>query len=70
MGNDSEASAAYESADVLRNRIDTTRAHPARDYEVFLGGRDNHPVDRDAAAAALAADPVYGMVARKPSLGA
>lgn len=37
--------------------IDTTRAHPARVYDVFLGGRDNYPVDRAAAAAALAANP-------------
>ncbi|MGW2637831.1 SAM-dependent methyltransferase [Streptomyces sp. NPDC001348] len=41
----------------LRRRIDTTRAHPARVYDVFLGGKDNYPVDRDAAAAALAANP-------------
>ncbi|MFF3563824.1 SAM-dependent methyltransferase [Streptomyces sp. NPDC002574] len=57
MGNDSQASAAYESAEQLRKRIDTTRAHPARVYDVFLGGKDNYPVDRDAAAAALAANP-------------
>jgi hypothetical protein len=41
----------------LRKRIDTTKAHPARVYDVFLGGKDNYPVDRDAAAAALAANP-------------
>ncbi|MGC5565552.1 SAM-dependent methyltransferase [Streptomyces sp. FR-108] len=41
----------------LRRRIDTTRAHPARVYDVFLGGKDNYPVDRAAAAAALAANP-------------
>jgi trans-aconitate methyltransferase len=41
----------------LRRRIDTTKAHPARVYDVFLGGKDNYPVDRDAAAAALAANP-------------
>ncbi|MCX4576700.1 SAM-dependent methyltransferase [Streptomyces sp. NBC_01571] len=41
----------------LRRRIDTTRAHPARVYDVFLGGKDNYPVDRNAAAAALAANP-------------
>jgi trans-aconitate methyltransferase len=41
----------------LRRRIDTTRAHPARVYDVFLGGKDNYPVDREAAAAALAANP-------------
>ncbi|TQE15337.1 SAM-dependent methyltransferase [Streptomyces ipomoeae] len=41
----------------LRKRIDTTKAHPARVYDVFLGGKDNYPVDREAAAAALAANP-------------
>ncbi|UIX31814.1 SAM-dependent methyltransferase [Streptomyces sp. GQFP] len=41
----------------LRRRIDTTKAHPARVYDVFLGGKDNYPADRDAAAAALAANP-------------
>ncbi|MFF6781727.1 SAM-dependent methyltransferase [Streptomyces sp. NPDC012510] len=41
----------------LRKRIDTTKAHPARVYDVFLGGKDNYPVDRDAAGAALAANP-------------
>ncbi|GGN28202.1 SAM-dependent methyltransferase [Streptomyces fuscichromogenes] len=41
----------------LRRRIDTSRAHPARVYDVFLGGKDNYPVDRAAAAAALAANP-------------
>ncbi|MFD7876830.1 SAM-dependent methyltransferase [Streptomyces sp. NPDC059766] len=41
----------------LRRRIDTTKAHPARVYDVFLGGKDNYPVDRAAAAAALSANP-------------
>ncbi|MFF1681049.1 SAM-dependent methyltransferase [Streptomyces sp. NPDC058256] len=41
----------------LRRRIDTTKAHPARVYDVFLGGKDNYEVDRAAAAAALAANP-------------
>ncbi|MER7685983.1 SAM-dependent methyltransferase [Streptomyces sp. NPDC097610] len=41
----------------LRRRIDTTKAHPARVYDVFLGGKDNYPVDRSAAAAAIAANP-------------
>ncbi|WP_333769205.1 SAM-dependent methyltransferase [Streptomyces sp. IBSBF 2435] len=29
--------------------IDTSRPHPARMYDFFLGGRDNYEVDRDAA---------------------
>ncbi|WP_329532951.1 SAM-dependent methyltransferase [Streptomyces sp. NBC_01450] len=37
--------------------IDTTKAHPARVYDVLLGGKDNYPVDRAAAAAALAVNP-------------
>ncbi|MEU2743431.1 SAM-dependent methyltransferase [Streptomyces sp. NPDC007095] len=41
----------------LRRRIDTTKAHPARVYDVFLGGKDNYPVDRSAAAAAIVANP-------------
>ncbi|TKT02102.1 SAM-dependent methyltransferase [Streptomyces lasalocidi] len=41
----------------LRRRIDTSKAHPARVYDVFLGGKDNYPVDRAAAAAGLAANP-------------
>ncbi|MFF9407187.1 SAM-dependent methyltransferase [Streptomyces anandii] len=41
----------------LRRRIDTTRAHPARVYDVFLGGKDHYPADRAAAAAGLAANP-------------
>lgn len=42
-----------DSAGLMR-RIDTTKAHPARAYDVFLGGTDNFPADREAAAMALA----------------
>jgi trans-aconitate methyltransferase len=41
----------------LRRRIDSSKAHPARVYDVFLGGKDHYPADRDAAAAGLAANP-------------
>ncbi|MET9577299.1 SAM-dependent methyltransferase [Streptomyces sp. DT199] len=41
----------------LQRRIDSSRAHPARVYDVFLGGKDHYAADRDAAAAALAANP-------------
>ncbi|MFF8934783.1 SAM-dependent methyltransferase [Streptomyces paradoxus] len=41
----------------LRRRIDSSKAHPARVYDVFLGGKDHYPADRNAAAAALAANP-------------
>ncbi|SNT46721.1 S-adenosyl methyltransferase [Actinacidiphila glaucinigra] len=57
MTSGSDAPNDYDSAEQLRRRIDTTKAHPARVYDVFLGGKDNYPVDRDAAAAALAANP-------------
>ena len=30
-------------------QIDTSRPHPARMYDYYLGGRDNYEVDRDAA---------------------
>ncbi|MFE9452161.1 SAM-dependent methyltransferase [Streptomyces sp. NPDC006739] len=30
-------------------RIDTSKPHPARMYDYFLGGKDNYPVDREAA---------------------
>lgn len=57
MTSGSDAHYDYDSAEQLRRRIDTTKAHPARVYDVFLGGKDNYPVDREAAAAALAANP-------------
>ncbi|WP_326738605.1 SAM-dependent methyltransferase [Streptomyces sp. NBC_01022] len=51
------ADAPATDAAELRKRIDTTKAHPARVYDVFLGGKDNYPADREAAAMALAANP-------------
>ncbi|WP_406355589.1 SAM-dependent methyltransferase [Streptomyces sp. NBC_01635] len=41
----------------LRRRIDSGKAHPARVYDVFLGGKDHYEADLAAAAAALAANP-------------
>lgn len=41
----------------LPPEIDTTKAHPARMYNYFLGGKDNFPVDREAAEIALEAVP-------------
>jgi hypothetical protein len=38
-------------------RIDTTRAHPARIYDCWLGGKDNFAADREAAELALRAYP-------------
>ncbi|EGX56534.1 hypothetical protein SZN_27311 [Streptomyces zinciresistens K42] len=37
-------------------RIDTTRPHPARVYDWWLGGKDNYPVDEELARRILAVD--------------
>src|SRR5436309_13005693 len=37
--------------------IDTSRAHPARVYDYWLGGKDNFAADREAAELALRAYP-------------
>jgi hypothetical protein len=37
--------------------IDTSKAHPARIYDYFLGGKDNYAVDREAAETTLRAVP-------------
>jgi hypothetical protein len=39
------------------SRLDTGSAHPARVYNYWLGGHDNFPADREAAEAAIAANP-------------
>ncbi|MFH8514561.1 SAM-dependent methyltransferase [Streptomyces gelaticus] len=36
--------------------IDTTKPHPARMYDWFLGGKDNYPVDEEMARQLLAVD--------------
>ena len=41
----------------LLRRLNTSVAHPARIYDVWLGGKDNYPADRAAAAAGLEAFP-------------
>ena len=38
-------------------KIDTTTAHTARVYDYFLGGKDNFPADREAAARILKGNP-------------
>jgi hypothetical protein len=48
---------AFTRAQQINARIDTTKPHPARVYDVLLGGKDNYPVDRAAARTALAANP-------------
>jgi hypothetical protein len=39
------------------SEIDTSRPHPARMYDFYLGGKDNYPVDREAARQVLRAAP-------------
>ncbi|MFF8281120.1 SAM-dependent methyltransferase [Streptomyces albus] len=45
-------------------QIDTTRPHPARMYDYYLGGKDNYEADRDAADRILSALPDVGVTAR------
>ena len=45
--------------------IDTTRPHPARMYDYYLGGKNNYLVDREAAAAVLKAAPEVRAMARE-----
>ncbi|OIK00129.1 SAM-dependent methyltransferase [Streptomyces colonosanans] len=54
---------SHDSAEVSK-RIDTTKPHPARVYDVLLGGKDHYPVDRQAAAAAMANHPRGFLTAR------
>ncbi|MFI9603187.1 SAM-dependent methyltransferase [Streptomyces sp. NPDC004069] len=54
---------SHDSAE-LRKRIDSTKPHPARVYDVLLGGKDHYPVDREAAAAAMANHPRGFLTAR------
>jgi O-methyltransferase involved in polyketide biosynthesis len=44
--------------------IDTTRAHPARVYDYWLGGKDNFAADREAGELALRAYPQLALAIR------
>lgn len=46
-------------------QIDTSRPHPARMYDFYLGGKDNYVVDRQAARQVLAAAPELRVTARE-----
>ncbi|MBX9392781.1 SAM-dependent methyltransferase [Streptomyces sp. TRM72054] len=43
-------------SDAGPTRIDTSRPHPARVYDWWLGGKDNYPVDEELARRILAVD--------------
>ncbi|MFF4399022.1 SAM-dependent methyltransferase [Streptomyces sp. NPDC001480] len=43
-------------SDAAAPRIDTSRPHPARVYDWWLGGKDNYPVDEELARKILAVD--------------
>ncbi|SDN29410.1 S-adenosyl methyltransferase [Streptomyces sp. cf386] len=44
------------ASDAVPARIDTSRPHPARVYDWWLGGKDNYPVDEELARRILAVD--------------
>jgi hypothetical protein len=44
--------------------IDTTKAHPARMYDYYLGGKDNYPADKEAAAEVIRRTPEIRDLAR------
>jgi hypothetical protein len=46
------------------SEIDTSRPHPARMYNAYLGGKDNYPVDRDAVRQVLRQWPEVRLIAR------
>ncbi|AEN08400.1 MULTISPECIES: SAM-dependent methyltransferase [unclassified Streptomyces] len=50
--------------DGLTPRIDTSRPHPARMYDWFLGGKDNYPVDEAMGRQMLAVEPGVPVMAR------
>src|SRR6266496_3074888 len=50
------------------SEIDTSRPHPARMYDYYLGGKDNYPVDREAAAEILRLVPEMRDMARENRL--
>lgn len=47
------------------SEIDTSRPHPARLYNYYLGGKDNYVVDREAATEVLRVAPDVWAIARE-----
>jgi S-adenosyl methyltransferase len=52
-----EHDTAEHTGQVESPRIDTTKPHPARMYDWFLGGKDNYPVDVEMGKQLVAMDP-------------
>src|SRR5690242_18365049 len=52
-------------------KLDTSRAHPARVYDYWLGGKENFAADREAAEQVIAANPTVlpGVQANRAFLG-
>ena len=46
------------------NEIDTTKAHPARMYDFYLGGKDNYAADKEAAVEVIRRAPEIRDIAR------
>jgi S-adenosyl methyltransferase len=46
------------------SEIDTTKAHPARMYDFYLGGKDNYPADQEAAGEVIKRAPEIRDIAR------
>lgn len=51
--------------DVGAAQIDTSKPHPARMYDAFLGGKDNYAADREAVAQVMQAVPEVRAIARE-----
>jgi O-methyltransferase involved in polyketide biosynthesis len=60
----------HQDADALPG-VDTSKAHPARVYDYWLGGKDNFAADREAGDMVIAANPVVlaGVRANRAFLG-
>ncbi|MGW1022580.1 SAM-dependent methyltransferase [Streptomyces sp. NPDC002577] len=60
-----DAAAAQESTAPRKDpAIDTSKPHPARMYDWFLGGKDNYPVDVEMGEQLLALEPRVPVLAR------
>ena len=70
MSDDELQSTPWRATELLTGgwdavRIDTSVPHTARMYDYFLGGKDNHEVDRETAEQALAIYPQIRALARE-----